>query len=590
MQDTREVRTIADEILDGLRDAVRVVAPDAPATLALTLGPPSDAQHGDYAANAAFLLAKSLRRPPLAVAEDLAANFRGPADVSAAAPGFLNFRIHPARLCQFLVAMGDDGWSRSRAGAGERVNVEYVSANPTGPLHVGHGRGAVIGDTLVRLMAHAGFEVVREYYVNDVGGQVERLGESLLAQARLQQGSDEGGYEVSYPVPDEAAAWLAQGGGTAARGDAALVQAAAAFAKERLLARIMDDLRRLGITFDVVTHESSLAPRIPALIETLRASGMLYEAAEAEGSVEVVRRADSKAAQHRGAMEGGTFLRTSRFGDETDRVILRANGSPTYFTSDIVYHLEKAERGFQRLINVWGADHGGHVKRLVAALEAAAGPDGPGGRLEVVLCQMVRLVRGGVEVKMSKRAGTAISLQDLVEEVGRDAVRFFFLLRSPHAQFDFDLDLAVKQSADNPVFYVQYAHARTRQLLAKGAEHGLAPEWGRSRDARVETTRVEELLTDPAELAIIRLLARLPTSIRAAALARETHRLPALAMELAQTLHQYQTQGKARDDLRIVRPDEPEITRARLFLIERTGRALKVLLEDLMGVNAPERM
>lgn len=574
---------IADEVLAGLLEAVRALSSvGAETPSAITIGPPADPQHGDYASNVAFLLAKSQKRPPMAIAQDLAARFRGPASARAAAPGFVNFRVHADRLARFLDSMEKPSWLRTDAGAGARVNIEFVSANPTGPLHVGHGRGAVIGDTLARLLDHVGFSVTREYYVNDVGGQITRLGESLLAQARAESGLDAGGYEVSYPVLDEAKAWLARGGSIASREEAAptLVGEAADFAKGRLLERIMEDLRRLGIVFDIVTYESSLAHRIPALLEGLRATGLLYEADEAEGSSDAVRRADSKAAQHKGSMEGGTFLRTSRFGDETDRIILRANGSPTYFTSDIVYHIDKAERGFTRLINVWGADHGGHVKRLVAALEAATGPGGPGAMLEVVLCQMVRLVRGGVEVKMSKRAGTAIALADLVEEVGRDAVRFFFLLRSPNAQFDFDLDLAVKQSSDNPVYYVQYAYARTRQLLAKGAEHGLEPIGD----------GVETILTHPAEVAIMRALARLPWSIRSAAFARETHRVPALAMELAQALHQYQTAGKGDASLRIVRPEEPRLSAARLYLVERTGRALKALLEDIMGVSAPERM
>lgn len=578
---TPGTETIADEILEALEAAVQGLAPGMAPVLALGL--PADPRHGDYSSNAAFLLAKSLKRAPLAIAEELATRFEGPAEASAAAPGFLNFRVTRSRLVAFGRSMDREGWSRSRAGANERVNVEYVSANPTGPLHVGHGRGAVIGDTLARLLAHVGHEVTREYYVNDVGGQIAKLGESLLSQARERSGLDAGGFVVSYPLPEAAAAWVASGGGLHADGPearAALVSEAAGFAKAHCLERIFADLATLAITFETVTHESGLAPRIPPLLARLRQAGMLYEADEAEGSGDVVRRADSKAAQHRGAMEGGTFLRTSRFGDETDRIILRANGTPTYFTSDIAYHLEKLERGFARLVNVWGADHGGHVKRLEAALTAATGSEDAARRLEVVLCQMVRLVRDGVEVKMSKRSGTAISLADLVEEVGRDAVRFFFLLRSASAQFDFDLDLAVRQSAENPVYYVQYAYARTRQLLAKGAEHGLEP---RGEDA-------ERLLVDPAEVALLTMLARLPWSLRSAAEARETHRLPALAMELAQGLHQYQTAGKNDALLRIVRPDEPETSRARLWLIERTGRALKVLLEDLMGVSAPDRM
>ncbi|MEK8022741.1 MAG: arginine--tRNA ligase, partial [Candidatus Hydrogenedentota bacterium] len=315
--------------------------------------------------------------------------------------------------------------------------------------------------------------------------------------------------------------------------------------------------------------------KIPGLMTELRGKNLVYEAEEAEGTGEQVRREGSKAAQHREDMQGGSFLRTSRFGDETDRIILRANGAFTYFTTDIAYHREKYRRGYARIINIWGADHGGHVKRMKAAMDALGlAPD----KLDVVLCQMVRLIRNGQEVKMSKRTGQTVSLAELTEEVGSDAVRFFFLSRSPNSQLDFDLDLAVKQSSDNPVFYCQYAHARTCQLLSKGAEHGLTP-----------SAEHLDRLDHESEIEIMRKLIVLPETLRAAALRLEPHRVPEAAMDLAQTLHRYQTRGKSEDTLRIVRPEDPATTTARLFLVERVGRAMKVLF-GLMGISAPERM
>jgi arginyl-tRNA synthetase len=568
-------RNVVDEIGRSLREALNgLVSPDS--LPALSFGRPADPAHGDLSSNAAFLLSKSLKKSPLDIARDVAARFSGIADAQAAAPGFLNFIIHRDRLLENLIEIGDDAWSHSSAGAGKTVDVEYVSANPTGPLHVGHGRGAVIGDAIARLLAHCGWKVTREYYLNDVGRQIELLGESVLAAARKAKGLDDGGWTATYPVDDVAAAWVAEGNAVPARAESpGAAHGAAAFAKKRLFDEILRLLSRLNIGFDVVVEESTLHDAIPALIADLRSRDMLYEAAEAEGDAEKKRRADSKAAQHAAKMEGGTFLRTSRFGDETDRIILRATGAPTYFTADIVYHRKKFERGFQRLINIWGADHGGHVKRLQAALDAVGLP---GDSLEVILCQMVRLLKGGVEFKMSKRSGNVVTLEELIDEAGPDAVRFFFLARSPNSQFDFDLDLAVKQSADNPVFYCQYAHARTRQLVARGREEGLAPS----------VDHLSELI-HPAEVEILRRLILLPDLIRTAALKLEPHRLAEAAIDLAHSLHRYQTAGKEDDALRIVRKDAPEVSSARLFLVDRVGCAMKRLL-TLMGVSAPERM
>lgn len=565
----RAEENIGDELSAALRRAAREIAPaEIVDSLAVAVARAADEAHGDFQSNLALQLARPLKRKPFEIAETLVARLEGPFTATAAAPGFINFRIAPARLHENLRATAAAEWSRSGSGGGRRVNLEYVSANPTGELHVGHGRGAVIGDTIARLLEHCGFAVTREYYLNDVGRQIEALGESLLAAAGRKR-PDGADWPATYPVAAAAAAFAA------AHPGAATPVEAARFAMDFYLGRIMELLADLSIRFDVVTPESSLLAGIAGLTEELRGRGLLYEAAAAEGGAEQVRRADSKAARHRDAMEGGTFLRTSRFGDETDRIILRAGGAPTYFTSDILYHREKFRRGFERLIDVWGADHGGHVARLRAALAAL---DLPAERLEVVLCQMVRLIRDGAEFKMSKRSGNLVTLRELVEEAGADAVRFFFLLRAADSQFDFDLDLASRRTTENPVYYCQYAHARTCRILEKAREAGLAPD----------EAHLELLVAEP-ERRILQELIALPETIRSAAERLEPHRLTSAAMTLARVFHAYQTLGKADQELRVIRADRAELSGARLRLVQGAGAAMKILL-GLMGVSAPERM
>lgn len=564
----KQSSNVCDEILVSLREAVQSSGAEFPSNHSLSR---PEEHIADFSSNVAFVLAKQLRRKPLEVAEEIAGKFRGPAKIAAAAPGFINFTVSEERLLQNLQDVSRDDWGHNRSGYKNekpvRVNVEYCSANPTGPLHVGHGRGAVLGDAISRLLAISGYSVTREYYLNDVGKQIELLGESVLHF--VHRSKAENPYKLTYggAVLEEVAA-----GYTGAPDDPA---AASQYALEKLFDRILDDLRRLEVTFDSTVRESSLASKIPGLIDEMKKRGLLYEAAEPEGAEPQKRRAESKAAVHKDKMEGGTFLRTSRFGDEIDRIILRANGAPTYFTSDVLYHEEKFTRGFERAINVWGADHGGHVKRMKAAL---TGLGLPADALDVVLVQIVRLIKGGVEVKMSKRSGEVVALSELIDEVGPDAARFFFLMRSPNSQLDFDLDLAVKQSADNPVFYCQYAHARTCRLLEKGREAGI-----------VIAPPSPGVLVHPAEIEILRKLARLPESIRAVVDRLDVHRIPELAIELAQSLHRYQTAGKQDDALRIIVSDRPDLSGARLFMIERVGMALRFLF-GLMGVRAPERM
>lgn len=552
-------------VLDEMRRGARV------------LSRPTDASHGDLATNLPFKLAKEFRRKPLDIAGDLANKFVGPATAKPAAPGFVNFTLDSEFLINQLTRVGGETWGTNTLGEGKRVNLEYVSANPTGPLHVGHGRGAVIGDVAARLLTNAGYDVTREYYLNDEGGQIEALGASLLSSARIQSGEDDGGYERGYKgdyIDELAKTYLEAGMPISKKGDAAVLESASDFASKKLLEDILDDLKKLDITFDHVQSEKAIHPRIESVISRYREKDLLYEADRALGSENKKRRGDSQAALHSEGMEGGTFLRTSKFGDDDDRIILRKDGRSTYFTADIAYHLDKIDRKFDWLIDFWGADHGGHVKRLKAALDALDTKID----FDVLLCQMVKLKRGDEEIKMSKRSGDMITLSEVTEEVGADAVRFFFLMRAHTAQMDFDLQLAVEKSSDNPVYYCQYAYARTRQLLAKGKEFGLEP-----------SSENLDVLTDQTELDIMRSLVQLPEFVRAAASRIEVHRLPEAAMELAGMLHRYQTSGKLNENLRIVRADEPKISSARLYLIGKVGDTMKWIL-DLMGVSAPERM
>ncbi|OIO28199.1 MAG: arginine--tRNA ligase [Candidatus Hydrogenedentes bacterium CG07_land_8_20_14_0_80_42_17] len=567
-------RNICAEISDSLSECIRSIYPHIEEFNSPPVSQISDSTFGDYMSNIAFLLSKILKQKPIDIANKIAKEFKGNADAEPANPGFINFKIKRERLCENLEETRVSSWSSSNIGAGTKVNIEFVSANPTGDLHIGHGRGAVIGDTLARLFANAGFSVTREYYVNDIGKQIDALGESLLSAIHKKNGI-ESPYSATYKVEELVDEYLNLNKEPSSERNREDICRAADFAKERLLSKIMKLLKRLDISFDSVVRESSFIGAIPDLINELKKKDLIYEADEPEIEKEKKRRADSKSAIHRDSMEGGTFLRTGKFGDETDRIILRRSGAATYFTTDIIYHRDKLFRGYERLVNVWGADHAGHVIRLKAAMKALSLP---AEKLEVVLCQMVRLIRGGTEVKMSKRAGTVVLLEELIDEVGGDPVRFFFLSRSASAQFDFDLDLAVKKSSDNPVFYCQYAHARTCQLLANGRENGIEP-----------SNKNLHLLKDETELEIMRKLIAIPDSVQTAAIKLEPHRLVEISTSLSESLHRYQTAGKENSDLRVVTSDKKELSSARLYLVESVGYALRKLF-GLMGINAPEKM
>ncbi|RMH59910.1 MAG: arginine--tRNA ligase [Candidatus Hydrogenedentota bacterium] len=583
----QERRDPEDEILRALERASREAFPEVGAEIGrifaadFSLGTPPPDRDGDYSSNIAFLLKKPVKRSPLEIAREIAARFEGPAVSEAVPPGFINLTLDDEARYAFLAGMDDPRWASRRAKQPSRVNIEFVSANPTGPLHVGHGRGAVIGDVLARLLANAGHDVTREYYLNDVGRQIELLGESLLYKVCEIRGDSRGRFRDEYRggyIEELAREFLnSRPELFVEETDESLIEEAGRFAKERLFEKIKRTLERLDIRFDVVTSEESLRSGISELLERLDRAGLLYEADRPRNTEARIRREDSKAAVYGEEMSGGTFLETSRFGDDEDRIVKRADGTTTYFTADIVYHIGKFERGFDEVIDIWGADHGGHVKRMRAALEGL-GYDTK--RFHVILCQMVRLLRDGREVKMSKRSGEMITLDELIDETGKDPIRFYFLMRTPNAPCDFDITLAVKASTENPVFYCQYAHARTCQILARGKRDGLEP----SREQRVLT-----LLADPLEKDLVRFLLRIPDGLAAAARRREVHRLPEIALELARRFHRYQTAGKKNSGLRVVDKERSDLSAARLFLVDRVRRGMKTLLA-LMGVEAPEQM
>jgi len=529
---------------------------------AVTWEYPPDPKFGDLSTTLCFNLAKVVRRPPRQVAAAVKEALRlDPALVSkveVAGPGYLNFFVAPAWWHEVIPAVLAAGPSYGRAeiGQGERVQVEFVSANPTGPLHVGHGRGAALGDAIASLLQAVGYQVEREYYVNDAGSQIRLLGESVHARILEAAGQPvtfpENGYHGEYVR--ELAARLAEAApelATLPRDEA--VTLCAERAAGLLLEEITSDLRAFGVTFDAWVSERSLYQQgeVEAALAALRARGYLYEEGAAVG------------------------FRASDFGDEKDRILIRSNGEPTYFTSDIAYHANKLRRGFQRVINIWGADHGGYISRVKAALQAMGyDPE----RLRVILLQMVKVLRDGTPVPMSKRAGNFVELREVVGEVGRDAARFLFLTRRSEAPLDFDIEVAKRQSMDNPVFYVQYAHARACSMARKAAEAGLPGPYDDADRGRLVLAE---------ELGLLRRLAMFPETLQAAALAHEPHRVATYLQELAAAFHGYFTKYKDSEE-RVISDDEA-LSRARLAMVAAVRQVLANGL-GLLGVAAPERM
>ena len=579
--------------------ALRGVVPDLPDDVAarVEVTPTRDPAHGDMATNAAMVAAKPARQPPAKLAAALAEALAGQPDIAEAAPagpGFVNLRLRPEALRAVLPAVlrAGEAYGDGTAGGGLAVNVEYVSANPTGPMHIGHCRGAVVGDALANLLAKAGFAVTKEYYVNDAGAQVtalawaaywrylQAIGTPLTEEEFAAEVPGGLQYRGEYLSPVGAALAERHGAAlaTATRGIAApesWIDTVRDFTIAAMMQATRDDLAALGVAQDVFSSERALVESGAAdgLIARLRGDGLIYE-----GVLEPPKGKTPEDWEPRPQ----TLFRATQFGDDVDRPLRKSDGSNTYFANDIAYHADKIDRGFSLLIDVLGADHGGYVPRLKAAVAAVSRG---ATKFEAVLCQIVHVVRDGQPVRMSKRAGSFVTLRDLIDEVGRDAVRFTMLTRKADAQMEFDLDAVVAQTRDNPVFYVQYAHARCRSVLRAGAEMlgaaATAPE-------ALAAVALDSLTAEP-ELAVIRRLAAWPRGVEAAALAREPHRIAFFLYDLASDFHMLWNRGRDDAALRFLQADRPAETLARLALVAATAAVIRSGLA-VMGVAPVEEM
>ncbi len=548
--------------------------------------PPKDETHGDLATNAAMVLAKDAKLKPRDIAEKLAARLKAAPHVAkadVAGPGFINLSLENSFWIEVLrdAVKADRDFGRAKIGKAGKVNVEYVSANPTGPMHVGHGRGAVFGDALANLLSFAGYSVAREYYINDAGAQVDVLARSAFLRYREALGDDigaipEGLYPGDYLLPVGKALAEKHGRALLQKPESEWLPPVRQAAIEAMMEMIREDLAALEIRHEVFFSERSLTSgtdKVAETVEFLRKAGHIYE-----GRLPPPKGAPIEDWEDREQ----TLFRATAFGDDVDRPLKKSDGTYTYFAADMAYHRDKIERGFKTLIDVWGADHGGYVKRMNAAVNAlGAGKVA----LDVKLCQLVRLMRAGEPVKMSKRAGDFVTLREVVEEVGVDPVRFMMLFRKNDAQLDFDLAKVIEQSKENPVFYVQYAHARGKSVFrnAKGA----APEL--STDPASLAGADLSVLTDEAELALIKKLAQWPRLVEAAAEFHEPHRVAFYLYDLASSFHSLWNKGKDAPHLRFIMEDNPKFTMARLSLVKGLVGVLASGLA-ILGVRAAEEM
>lgn len=574
-------------ILTGLAEAGRL-----PAGLSLArvvVEPTKDPAHGDLAINAAMVLAKEAGMAPRALAELIVAELAKDGDVlkaEIAGPGFINLTLQPAVFTEVLKSAVLAGTEHGRGAAkgAPKINVEYVSANPTGPMHVGHGRGAVFGDALASLLAFAGHDVTREYYINDAGAQVDVLARSAFLRYREALGEDigaipEGLYPGDYLI--SVGQTLAKEYGPSLRDKPEwdwlpLVRQAAI---DGMMAMIRDDLAALGVVHDLFFSERSLQGRegnsnaVHQTIEDLRTRDLVYE-----GRLPPPKGQKDDDWEDREQ----TLFRATKFGDDVDRPLLKSDGSYTYFANDIAYHRSKFTRGFAEMIDVWGADHGGYVKRMQAAVKAVTNGEGA---LDVKLCQLVRLLRNGEQVRMSKRSGDFVTLREVIDEVGRDAVRFMMIFRKNDATLDFDLAKVVEQSKDNPVFYVQYAHARCASIFRQAAE--AFPDLDLSPQALAQADL--GLLTDESEIGIVKMIAAYPRMIDAAASSHEPHRVAFFVHDLASAFHSLWNKGKDSPQLRFVNQTDRKSTSARLAFVHAVRSVLASGLA-VVGVTAPEEM
>lgn len=541
---------------------------------------PRDPSHGDWATSVALRTARVAGKPPREVAEIVAARIAESPDIASvevAGPGFINLRLSAAALQRVLTDIRTQGldFGHVDIGEGRRVQVEFVSANPVGPMHVGHGRWAALGDSMARVLAHAGWSVQREFYINDAGVQMDVFAKSVSARYMELAGREvdfpEDGYQGAYIYDiareirdDEGDVWA----------DAAPQEREEHF-REKAYAAVLEHLKRvlhdMGVDFDVWFSERTLhepGPGAPGTREALNAVDSAIEALRDAGYVY----------EH----EGAIWFRSTDFGDDKDRVLKKSDGEYTYFAADIAYHKDKYDRGFDRVINIWGADHHGYVKRMEAAVAALGYP----GRLDIVIGQLVNLFRSGEAVRMSKRTGEMVTFEDLLDEVGADAARYYFLRRSTDQPLDFDIGLAKEQSAENPVYYVQYAHARICAILRKGVGADTSDESvdiAATAASLISADAPLELLDTEPELTLMRKLAEFSEVVEIAARELAPHKLTRYAEDLAATFHQFYTQ------CRVVDPSNAELTAARLYAVDATRIALECVL-SLVGVSAPERM
>ncbi|MEA2038236.1 MAG: arginine--tRNA ligase [Thermodesulfobacteriota bacterium] len=524
---------------------------------------PNNPDHGHFATNLPLTLASTQKRRPSEIASTIVDHIKDDENLlekaEVAGPGFINFRIRPEKWHGILsdIVLSKENYGRNDLGQGEKIIVEYISANPTGPLHVGHGRGAALGDTLCRILSVCGYDVVREFYINDAGLQIRLLGESIFSRFKQESDSEypfpENGYHGDYVL--DLARTISQKIDLNDIPEEQAIEICTEKGKAMMLEQIKHNLAEFGIEFDVWYSESDLysSGRLQEVLDAMKAKGELYQSG------------------------GALWIKTSDFGDDKDRVIRKNDGQFTYFAADISYHLNKYKRGFTRAINIWGADHHGYVPRVKAALAAHGIPDD---WLSVMLIQLVKLWEGGKEIKMSKRSGNFVTLKELGDEVGVDAVRFVFLTKNHESPLDFDIDLVKKQDSENPVYYVQYAHARICSIFRKAAEKGIS-----LRDQ--EQVSPEPLALD-AEMALIRRMAEFPSLLEDICRTLEPHRLTYYLTDLSASFHRYFNLGTKYPDHRIV-TDDMGLSRARLLL----AKAVRLVIAkglDLLGISAPEKM
>ncbi|MBP1805456.1 arginine--tRNA ligase [Rubellimicrobium aerolatum] len=565
-----DIRSLVLDAVDGLAREGRL--PEGLPLDAIAVEPPRDPGHGDMATNAAMVLAKPAGQNPRALADQLAERLRhDPRILSAepAGPGFLNLRLAPA-VWQGVVraVLTDPAFGRSTLGQGRRVNVEFVSANPTGPMHVGHTRGAVFGDALARLLAFAGWDVTREYYINDGGAQVDVLARSAFERYREANGLSpeiaEGLYPGDYLVPVGEALKDKYGDSLLNAPESEWLVAVRDLATQAMMEMIRADLALLGVQMDVYSSEKALygTGRIEEAIGRLRAQGLIYE-----GTLEPPK---GKLPEDWEPREQ-TLFRSTLHGDDVDRPVMKSDGSWTYFAPDIAYHYDKTQRGFDLLVDVFGADHGGYVKRMKAAVAALTNGRVP---IEFKLMQLVKLMKNGEPVKMSKRSGTFVTLRDVVEEVGPDVTRFAMLTRKNDAPLDFDFDKVTEQSKDNPVFYVQYAHARAQSVLRKAAESGI--------DVGADALSLADLsrLGHESELKVTRALGEWPRLVEIAAKGMEPHRIAFYLYDLASDFHSLWNRGNDDPSLRFLQEGDADTTRAKIALV----RAVAVVIAQGLGI------